>query len=110
MSSPPDPTERRRSDALDPEERIAAAVIFQAFKDTTIGPQAQREEAEAWLRSETAAVWLSVLELPPENIERALRNFPASRHRTTRSFNPDSARKAHQTRLKRGNWMKARKR
>ena len=109
MSSPPDPTERRRSDALDPEVRIAAAVIFQAFKDTTIGPQAQREEAEAWLRSETAAVWLSVLELPPENIERALGSFPANRHRKTPHLSPGAARKAYETRRKRGNWMKARK-
>ena len=89
--------------------RIAAAVIFQAFKDTTIGPQAQREEAEAWLRSETAAVWLSVLELPPENIERALGSFPANRHRKTPHLSPGAARKAYETRRKRGNWMKARK-
>ena len=89
--------------------RIAAAVIFQAFKDTTIGPQAQREEAEAWLRSETAAVWLSVLELPAENIERALKNFPEHRFRSNLHFDPGAARKAYETRLKRGNWMKGRK-
>ena len=70
------------------------------------GPRSQREEAEAWLRSERAALWLSVLELPPDNIERALANFPEHRRRTSVSFDPAAARKAYQTRLKRGNWMK----
>jgi hypothetical protein len=91
---------------LDPELRIAAAVIFQAFKDTKKGPQCQREEAEAWLRSEEAALWLSVLELPPENIERALKNSPDHRYRYNLHFNPGAGRKAYETRLKRGSWMK----
>jgi hypothetical protein len=106
MTKPPDPTERRSSGQLEPELRIAAAVIFQAFKDTMKGPQSQREGAEAWLRSEDAALWLSVLELPAENIERALKNFPDHRYRSNVQFNPAAARKAYQTRLKRGNWMK----
>ena len=110
MSSLSHPTEKRRSDELDPEVRIAAAVIFQAFKDTTIGPQSQREEAEAWLRSEEAALWLSVLEMPPENIERALKNCPDHRYRCNLHFNPGAGRKAYETRLKRGNWMKGKKR
>ncbi len=86
--------------------RIAAAVIFQAFKDTMRGPQSQREEAEVWLRSEEAALWLSVLELPAENIERALKNFPSHRYRSNLHFDPGAARKAYETRLKRGSWMK----
>ena len=110
MSSPPAPTEKRRFDELDPEVRVAAAAIFQAFKEPTIGPQCQREEAEAWLRSETAAQWLSLLELPLEDIECALKNLPEHRYRSSLHFDPGAARKAYETSLKRGNRMKARKR
>ena len=105
-AGPPRP---RTTTHLPPEQRLAAAIIFQAFKDASRGPQCQREEAEAWLRSEIAALWLSVLKLPPENLDRALKNFPEHRYRSNVHFDPAAARKAYQTRLKRGNWMKPRK-
>ena len=53
---------------------------------------------------------LSVLELPPENLDRALKSFPAHRYRSNGQFDPAAARMDYQTRLKRGNWMKPRKR
>ena len=90
---------------LPPELRLAAAIIFQAFKDATTGPQSQREEALHWLRSETAAFWLSALALPPENLERALQRFPLHSRRSVSRLNPAAARKAYQTRLRRGNWL-----
>jgi len=51
---------------------------------------------------------MALLELPAENLERALKNFPAHRYRSNAQFDPAAARKAYETRLKRGNWMKAR--
>ncbi len=103
------PIQPRTTTHLPPEQRLAAAIIFQAFKDSASGPQCCREEALQWLRSETAALWLSVLGLPPENLDRALENFPEHRFRSNVHFNPAAARKAYQTRLKRGNWMEPRK-
>ena len=90
---------------LSPELRLAAAIIFQAFKDATHGPQSRREEAHQWLRSETAALWLSALALPPENLERALQRFPLHSRRANSRLDPVAARKAYQTRRRRGNWM-----
>ena len=106
-AGPPGP---RTTTHLPPEQRLAAAIIFQAFKDAARGPQCRQAEALRWLRSETAALWLSVLRLPPENLDRALENFPEHRYRSNIHFHPAAARKAYQTRLKRGNWMKPGKR
>ena len=102
-ATPPGP---RITTHLPPEQRLAAAIIFQAFKDASRGPQCRQAEALEWLRSDTAALWLSVLKLPPENLDRALKNFPEHRYRSNVHFDPAAARKAYQTRLKRGNWMK----
>ncbi|NOR83124.1 MAG: hypothetical protein GQ526_06490 [Ardenticatenales bacterium] len=60
------------------------------------------------MRSDTAALWLSVLKLPPENLDRALKSFPEHRYRSNAQCNPAAARKACQMRLNGGNWMKPR--
>ena len=98
-------TPLRPAPDLPPELRLAAAILFQAFKDATHDPQSGRDEALHWLRSETAAFWLSALALPPENLERALQRFPLHSRRTVSRLNPAAARKAYQTRLRRRNWM-----
>jgi len=48
------------------------------------------------VRARPAAVWLSVLKLPPENLDLALKNSRAHRHRSNSRLNPAAARKAHQ--------------
>ncbi len=48
-------------------------------------------------------------ELSPANLDSALKSFPAHGLRSNVQFDPAAARKAYETRLKRGNWMKGRK-
>ena len=89
----------RTTTHLPPVQRLAAAIIFQTFN-----------AAEKKRSSGCAAMPLPSGSLPAENLDRALENFPQHRHRSSVHFDPAAARKAYQTRLKRGNWMKPRKR